>query len=131
MVMNDNNDPNDKNVKKNLRQEAEKILQSNELELVENIEKMEPESIKRVVHELKVHQIELEMQNDELLKVHTELDVSLNRYFELYDLAPVGYFTLNDKGLVMEANLTASKMLGKPRGELVNRPITSLIMRDD
>ncbi len=55
-----------------------------------------------------MHQIELEMQNEELQRSQTELENARARYFNLYDLAPIGYVTLSEKGLILEANLTAA-----------------------
>jgi PAS domain S-box-containing protein len=77
---------------------------------------------------LRVHQIELEMQNEELSRAQEELEASRARYFDLYDLAPVGYFTLSEEGLILEANLTAAKLLGVPRGALVKQPFSSFIL---
>ncbi|NPU86578.1 MAG: PAS domain-containing protein, partial [Syntrophaceae bacterium] len=85
----------------------------------------------RLLQELQVHQIELEMQNEELLRAQAELDVSRARYFDLYDLAPVGYCTLSEKGLVLEANLTAATMLGVTRSALVKQPLTHVILPED
>jgi PAS domain S-box-containing protein len=82
-------------------------------------------------HELRVHQIELEMQNEELRRAQEELEISRERYFELYDLAPVAYCTLSGKGLIREANLAAATMLGVSRKALVNRPITEHILTED
>jgi PAS domain S-box-containing protein len=89
------------------------------------------EGARQLVHELRVHQIELEMQNEELRRTQVELEASQARYFDLYDLAPVGYYSLSAKGLILEANLTAATMLGVSRGALVHRPITQLILKDD
>jgi PAS domain S-box-containing protein len=85
----------------------------------------------RALHELRVHQIELEMQNEELRRTQEELEVSRTRYFDLYDLAPVGYFTLSEKGLILEANLTAAKLLGVPRNALVKQPLSRFIFPGD
>jgi PAS domain S-box-containing protein len=78
-----------------------------------------------------VHQIELEMQNEELRRTQEDLEVSRGRYFDLYDLAPVAYFTLSEQGLVLEANLTAAKLLGVVRGALVQQPLSRFILRED
>jgi ribosomal 30S subunit maturation factor RimM len=64
-----------------------------------------PEEMQRHFHELEVYQNELEMQNEELRKPQNELEALKDHYFYLYDLAPVGYLTFNDKGLIREANL--------------------------
>jgi PAS domain S-box-containing protein len=60
-----------------------------------------------------------------------ELDAALARYFDLYNMAPVGYCTLNDKGLILEANFTASTLLGIPRGKLVKQILTRFIFKED
>ena len=68
-----------------------------------------------MLHDLRVHQIELETQNEELRRAHVELDATRARYFDLYDLAPVGYCTLSAKGLILQSNLTAATLLGVVR----------------
>jgi len=82
-------------------------------------------------HELGVHQIELEMQNEELQRSQGELDAVNRRYFDLYDLAPVGYCTLSEAGLILQTNLTASTLLGIERSALVQQPFSRLIVPDD
>jgi PAS domain S-box-containing protein len=84
-----------------------------------------------MLHELRVHQIELEMQNEELRRIGAELDAARARYFAFYDLSPVGYFTLDEEGLILEANLTAAALLGVARGSLVQQPITRFILPED
>ncbi len=94
-------------------------------------EKLTTMEIRAIIDELGVHQIELQMQNEELRKVHLEMEASRAQYFDLYDLAPVGYLVLSDKGLVIEANLKARGLLGFARGSLVGRPITQFILGED
>jgi PAS domain-containing protein len=69
-----------------------------------------------------VHQIELEMQNEELRRVQVELDDARARYFDLYDLAPVGYCTISEKSLIQGANLTTTALLDVSRSTLVKQP---------
>ena len=90
-----------------------------------------PEETERLVHELRVHQIELEMQNEELRRAHEELEVSRARFVHLYDFAPVGYVTVSESGLILEANLTASTLLGMVRSKLVRKPLTRFILTED
>ena len=71
------------------------------------------------------------MQNEELRRAQEELEVSRARYFDLYDLAPVGYVTLSEQGLILEANLTFVTLLGVTRGALVKQPLTRFIVRED
>ena len=74
--------------------------------------------LKHLIHELGTHQIELEMQNEELRRTQLELQTARDRYAELYNFAPAGHFTLDRKGVIQEANLRASILLGIPRGEM-------------
>lgn len=90
-----------------------------------------PEEIQRMLHELQVHQIELELQNEELRRIQAELEDSRARYFDLYDLAPVGYCTLAATGLIREANLTAASLLDRTRPTLVGRPFSQFILKED
>ena len=75
----------------------------------------------RLVHELQVHQVELEMQNEQLQYARNELETGLEKYSDLYDFAPVGYLTLDREGTILEANLTAASLLGMERACLVKR----------
>jgi PAS domain S-box-containing protein len=90
-----------------------------------------PEEIQWVLHELRVHQIELEMQNEELRAAQAQIEAGRARYFDLYDLAPVGYCTLSEKGLILEANLPAATLLGTARGALIKQPLSRFILTED
>jgi PAS domain S-box-containing protein len=92
---------------------------------------LSPEESARLLHELQVHQIELEMQNEELRRAQEALEGSRARYFELYDLAPVGYFTLSERSMILEANFTSAAMLGIPKGALTKTSLTRYIFPDD
>jgi len=85
----------------------------------------------RLLHELRVHQIELEMQNEELRRTQMDLDAVRTRYFDLYDLAPVGYCTISEEGRILQANLTAATLLASNRRALVNRPFSQFIAKED
>ena len=98
---------------------------------VENLEALSSEEIQKAFHDLRVHQIELEMQNEELRQIQLDLKTSQERYFDLYDLAPAGYFSLSDTGLILEANLTGAALLQVTRGALTSQPFTQFIFRDD
>jgi PAS domain S-box-containing protein len=89
------------------------------------------EATARLVHELRVHQIELEMQNEELRQARAQVEALLAQYTDLYDFAPVGYLTLNEPGLILQANLTAARLLGVARKDLVRQRLTRLILRED
>jgi signal transduction histidine kinase len=109
-----------------LRKKAERILSQKE----DSFRKMPVEDIKRVIHELDVYQVELDMQNDELRKAQGEIEQSRAKYVGLYDFSPVGYFTLTAAGRIEEVNLTGAKLLGTERTKLVKRDFRSFIMRE-
>ena len=90
-----------------------------------------PHEVQAMLHDLRVHQIELEMQNDELRRSQAELESERSRYIDLYELAPVGYCTLSEQGLILEANLAAASLLGISREALVAQRFPSFVNRDD
>ena len=114
-----------------LRQQAEATIQKKSELSLEELRAVSPEVMQLTLHELDVHQIELEMQNEELRRTQLELDDSRARYLDLYDFAPVGYVTVSEKGLVLEANLTLATLLGMTRGELVAQPFARFIFKED
>ncbi|HEX3034140.1 MAG TPA: PAS domain S-box protein [Thermodesulfobacteriota bacterium] len=111
---------------KDLRKSAEELLTKKPNDLGEpSTDTLE------LIHELRVHQIELEMQNEELRQAQLELEESRNKYTDLYDFAPVGYFTLSEKGVIEEVNLTGLALLGIERKNLISRPFFPYIARED
>ena len=101
-----------------LRRRAEELLQKRTAETPPS--PTEAESLK-LLHELQVHQTELEMQNAELRHTRDELETALEKYTDLYDFAPVGYFTLDPEGIIRDANLTGALLLGIERSRLIGR----------
>jgi len=120
-----------KNNNADLRKRAEEMDREKTSRTHEDLKNLSPEETQQVLHELRVHQIELEMQNDELRRSQVELETVKARYFDLYDLAPVGYCTISEKGLILEANLSAATLLGVPRGALTKQPISRFIFKED
>ena len=114
-----------------LVRQAEEIARAQDAEYPENAKDLSPEAAHQLFHKLRVHQIELEIQNDELRRAQEEVDAARARYFELYDLAPVGYCSLNNAGLIEQANLTAADLLGVSRSELAGESINRFIFPDD
>ncbi|MEI7638296.1 MAG: diguanylate cyclase [Syntrophus sp. (in: bacteria)] len=114
-----------------LRKQAEEIARRKAALIPENLEGISSEETQQILHELRVHQIELEIQNEELRRTQTELAASRSRYFDLYDLAPIGYVTVSEKGLILEANLTAANLLGTVRSTLVKQPFSRFILSED
>jgi PAS domain S-box-containing protein len=111
-----------------LRSQAEQRAQAMESPEVDTLW---PAEARRVLHELRVHQIELEMQNEELRATQAQLEAAKMRYFALYDLAPVGYLTLSEAGLIQEANLTAAVAFGVERKTLPGQRLSRFILSDD
>ena len=114
-----------------LRQRAEAVFLDQAAALPERLASLSPEATQAMLQELQVHQIELELQNEELRRAQAELDASRARYFDLYDLAPMGYCTVSEPGLIVEANLTLATRLGVARGALVAQPFSRFILKED
>lgn len=114
-----------------LRRQAEEIAREKAFKSPRNPEEMSLEETRQILHDLRVHQIELEMQNEELRRSQQELDAAGARYFDFYDLAPVGYLTLSEKGLILAANLTTAAMLDVVRSNLIKKPFSRFIFKED
>jgi PAS domain S-box-containing protein len=108
-----------------LRERAEAMLPTTRTE----ISAVPAEEVQRSVHELQIHQMELELQNQKLREAQLELAESRDRYADLFEFAPVGYVTLNEEGQILEANLTAATMLGVERGGLLRKTISTFVSR--
>jgi PAS domain-containing protein len=101
-----------------LRRRAEELLRAKTVEA--RPPRTEAES-QRLLHELEVHRIELEMQNAELRQAREEVETALEKYTDLYEFAPVGYFTLDRDGTIRAANLAGAGLLGVERSRLIDR----------
>jgi PAS domain S-box-containing protein len=86
-----------------------------------------PATPQRLLHELQVHQVELEMQNAELQASRDRMEVLLEKYTDLYDFAPVGYFSLEEQGRILEVNLTGAALLGVERSRLIDRRLSRFV----
>ena len=109
-----------------LRQQAEKRLHRS----VRDAHLLPKESILELMHELEVHQVELETRNEELGRAQSELEASRQRYADLYDLAPIAYVTLDHRGIICEANHTAAELLGVEREQLLHRGLHQFVAKD-
>jgi PAS domain S-box-containing protein len=114
-----------------LRRKAEELAQAGAARTSEDLQGVSPEAMQKIIFELRVHQIELELQNEELLRAQIELGKSKARFFDLYEMAPVGYCTLSEQGFILEANLTLATLLGVSRKDMVGRPLARFIHRED
>jgi PAS domain S-box-containing protein len=113
-----------------LRRSAEKKLKEASRRS-EELSGMSPERMESLIHELEVHQIELQMQNDELRRIQGELEKTRDRYSNLYDFAPLGYFSLSEKETIEEVNLAGATLLGIERSALIEKPFFRFVLRDD
>ncbi len=114
-----------------LRQRAKAAIRKRDLCSSKDQKILSLEETQELIHELRVHQIELELQNEELRRTQLELDASRARYFSLYDLAPVGYCTLSSTGMIVQANLTTALLLGVSRCRLRQRIFSRFILKED
>src|SRR4030043_1528940 len=109
-----------------LRKRAEEIL----AEKPEAFRALAPADIQKLIHELNVYQIELELQNEELRRTQLELQEARDKYLNLYDFAPTGYFTLDHNSLIVDVNLAGSELLGSEKHRLIGTQFTSSISPD-
>ena len=112
---------------RSLRDDAEEQLASSK----KYSSDLQGQTADKLIHELQVHQIELETQAEELRRAHLALEESRDKYLDLYDFAPLGYLTLNDKALITEVNLTAATLLGIKRNKLVKAPFSKFMSEKD
>ncbi len=91
------------------------------------IKKIQPRSVLNLVEDLQIHQLELEKQNEKLRQLKLELEKARDKYADLYDSAPVGYFTIGDRDIILEANLKGSSMLRVERKSLLGERFTSYV----
>ncbi len=110
-----------------LRKRAEELLKKKSSKTSSKL--LEVDTLK-LINELEVHQIELEMQNEELIKAKEEADVAIQKYTELYDFAPTGYFSLSEEGKIIGLNLKGARVLGKERQRLINNRFSSYVTND-
>ena len=116
---------------KALRRRADALAQNYLSEESRGDKILSPAQAVKTLHELRVHQIELEMQNEELRSTHLLLDAERERYYELYDLAPVGYLSVGEHGLILQANLSAAKLLREARKQLEKQLFSNFIAPSD
>ncbi len=121
-------DPNHPSDHHQFRKEAEKIVKS---KVAKSSYKHSETELLRLVHELEVHQIELELQNEELKLAREQSESIAHKYTYLYDFAPIGYFTLSREGEILNINLIGSKMLGKDRSTIIRKPFSRFILEQD
>ena len=114
-----------------VRRLAEEAVRNEQARLPTSFPELTEQDTEQILHELRVHQVQLEMQNEDLRQAQEKLDASRARYFDLYDLAPVGYCTLSGNGRILEANLTAATLLGVDRATLVQQPFARFILEED
>ncbi len=109
-----------------LRKDAEKQIDPHDEEF-DNLSKLD---LQELVHDLRVHQIELEMQNEEMRRVQEDLIKARNKYMELYNSAPAGYFTIDKNGLILDVNVTGLDLLQAERTHILGRPLSQFLIEE-
>ena len=113
------------------RRQAKTLNRDNIAKSLEKSANLSVPDTRRLLQELQIYQIELEMQNEELQRVQQGLEISRARYFELYNFAPVGYFTINNKGMIVGVNLTFATLVEVSADVLTKRPFSHFVFRED
>ncbi|MEI6143043.1 MAG: PAS domain-containing protein [Mariniphaga sp.] len=111
----------------NLRQQAEELLSIRSTKTIPELSEAE---VYKLLHELQVHQIELELQNQELILGKEQVEIASEKYIDLYDFSPSGYFTLSRNGEISQLNLTGAKILGKERALLIMKRFQYFVSKD-
>ena len=111
----------------NIRKQAEAMLSKSGTDLA----RMSSADIEKLLFEFQVHQIELELQNEELKRTHQELSASRDDFARIYNLSPVAYLTLNEQGIIKKANMAAAQLLGCSKEALVNKKLGKFIHPSD
>ena len=114
-----------KNKTSPLRKRAEEFLKK----YPDAIKEITSVDVKKLVEDLHIHQIELEIQNEELRMAQLELEDSRDKYSDLYDFSPVGYVTISEKGSILQANLSCAAMLGVERSSLIGKPFSRFVKK--
>lgn len=114
----------------NLRKRTEAFLQKPP-SAIKKMPSRDLKDLKNLVEELQIHQVALEMQGEELYRSQLKLEEARDRYLDLYDFAPVGYFTINKRGIILKANLAGISLLGMGRSTLLGMPFTHFIAKED
>jgi PAS domain S-box-containing protein len=114
-----------------LRRQDEEIARKETFPSLKELEALSLEEARQRLHELRAYHIELETRNEELQQSRKELEAALKRYFDLYDLAPVSYLSIDEQGLIREANFTTETLLGEPRGVLIAQPFSRHVHNQD
>jgi PAS domain S-box-containing protein len=96
-----------------------------------DLTRISEEDAVKLIRELQISQVEVRMQNEELQRVQEELKESRDKYSDLYDLAPVGYFSLSEDSLVLEVNQTAARMLGRAKEDLIGKPFSAHVPKEE
>ncbi len=113
--------------RKQLREQAEKLLASQSAEAAPEAQA----ALERVLHDLSVHQIELELQNEELLRAQQEMQAAHDSYARLYNQAPVGYLSLDSNGIILQTNQTFADMLGISARKIIGKTLAEFILLED
>lgn len=121
------NRPEEREHARHLRQRAEEAMRGKPVDLTG----LPLEDIQSLLHELQVHQVELTLQNEELRRAQLELETSRENFSNLYNFAPVGYCTLDRKGIIREANQMCSELFGIEKGKLIGQRLTHFVHRGD
>lgn len=112
---------------KSIRERAEEKLDED----TSRVEELAPHEIKAIIHDLRVHQIELEMQNEDLRNTQRQLEITRDRYAQLYNSAPVGYLSVDQNGIIIQANKTFAAMAGMNQDQIAGSALSEFIVPED